>query len=175
MNTLPLPKWCYRPQYLPVVVTPAGDFYHTLEQLHVEESPRYTPGKDTWCNIFAWDMSLNLGFALPHWVDKEGDPCAVGRGVELNANALLDWLSTVGVDKYHYSLESDFDDAVVTVKNGGFGVVVHKSKGEHGHIAVIRPDGWLCQAGRKCYKRASLHDCFGKLPTRIFTCSKRYT
>lgn len=162
-----LPKWCFTPQYLPIVPQYTGGLYGLLDVLHIEEAPRYAPRVEngklvTWCNILAWDVASAMGHTLPHWVDDEGKPCLVARGRELTANATLEWLSTVGVDKYRWGLVSSMDEAA----KAKFAVAIAKGS-NHGHIAVVRPDKYIAQAGQRCYTKCSLGEGFGRSSSQV--------
>lgn len=166
-TSTPLPKWCYTPQYLPIVPQFSGGLYELVNALHVEQAPRYAPKVAdghlvTWCNILAWDIASALGHTLPHWVDKDGAPCQVARGSELTANATMDWLATVGIDRYGWHLVSSLQDAA----SSRFAVAVSKGAA-HGHIAVVRPDGFITQAGARCYSKCSLEEGFGRSSGKV--------
>ena len=53
--------------------------------------------KDTWCNIFVWDVTRAMGAEIPHWVDvATGAPAGVGKGKELRVDGIHAWLAEHG-------------------------------------------------------------------------------
>jgi len=71
-----------------------------IDQFVVEKNPRYRrdqQGKgETYCNIFVWDVTRAMGAEIPHWVDQENNPTVLGKGIELDANAVIQWLQNRG-------------------------------------------------------------------------------
>src|SRR5438067_1564270 len=69
----------------------AANYAAVVKQFDVANNGRYTPNQqgkgETYCNIFLWDVTRALACEVPHWVDADGNPSAVGIGKELNANA----------------------------------------------------------------------------------------
>ena len=75
-----------------------------IGQFRVDCNPRYQAldgGASTYCNIFMWDVSVALGFPIPHWVTVGSElpdephlaPHYRGpRSFELRVNHTIDWL-----------------------------------------------------------------------------------
>lgn len=133
-----------------------------IDQFEVETSDRYrvrdTSGDgipDTFCNIFAWDVTRALCAEIPHW----------WRGRELSANGVHDWLVQHG-RTYGWE-EGRAVDAVRAANLGAPAVAVWRNPSGSGHIAVVRPSltpsepMMLAQAGRQNLRRASIAQCFG--------------
>ena len=86
----------------------AYHYFKVIEQFEVESSPRYEPGKKTYCNIFAWDVTRAMGAEIPHWLikgDKTGASAVDTDGKykveaekreELKVNKTVHWLKKIG-------------------------------------------------------------------------------
>lgn len=140
-----------------------------IDQFNVAGHPRYKPlaGK-TFCNIFLWDFTSAMGCEIPHWMDDECKPCAVGSGRETAANLIITLLGE-GEWGWRESTEPDID------ANAGMPTIAcwHNPSGP-GHVAVVRPGSTrerivVAQAGRVCAERLSLRAAFGSKPVRFFT------
>lgn len=112
-----------------------------VRQFEVELNPRYTPGhqggSETYCNIFLWDVTKAMSCEVPHWVDADGEPTGVGRGKELNANAIFDWL--VGEGFEHGWRRCTQAEAIERPLAGFPTIVVWKNPKGIGHVAVCIP------------------------------------
>ncbi len=110
------------------------------KQFNVESNPRYRsprPGV-TWCNIYLWDTTSAMGCEVPHWVDDNGAPVGVGKGRELDANMVCDWLVQHGAD-YGWTLCSG-DDAEAAANLGQAAIITWKNpSGASGHVAICVP------------------------------------
>lgn len=112
---------------------------HNPRYFHVKKTDPKT-GKtkiSTYCNIFAWDVTSAMTAEVPHWVDRSGDPVDVGKGSELNANAVFDWLHKHG-SRYGWDRVSA-EEAVAAANQGRPVVASYKKSGGIGHISVVRP------------------------------------
>ncbi|MFA5943205.1 MAG: hypothetical protein WC876_01925 [Candidatus Thermoplasmatota archaeon] len=149
---------CRSPEHLQAVVA----------QFSVETSARYSARDgNTYCNIFAWDVTSAMGAEVPHWVNGAGVPSAPGHGVELSANALMDWLrSDAALERgWRMALEADAECAA---NLGNPALVLYRNPHGHGHCAVLLGDGRIAQAGQRCFSRGDLAVGFGGLPVSYF-------
>lgn len=153
-----------------------------IRQFGVKVNKRYqpisTPKPETFCKTFAEDVALAMGITFPHWVDSavDGNPAAVGKGVELNINAGIDWLNTHGCVRYGWkpALESD---AIAATIRGELALIVEKTKVGHGHVAIGSPPQpgenpgyfWIAQAGMSCFEHAPISKGFGNIKPIYFT------
>lgn len=146
----------------------AGAYSNVLNQFAVEHNPRYAQrGGNTYCNIFVWDASLAMGAELPHWVDAGGNPVAVGRGGELNANGVYDWLQSHG-GRFGWR-EVSGEEAQALASQGMPAVAAwHSGSGAPGHVAMIRPGEFsptqgpaIAQAGGTNYNETTAAVGFG--------------
>ena len=108
-----------------------------INQFAVEKNPRYRrnqQGKgETYCNIFVWDVTRAMGAEIPHWVDHNNDTSVLGKGIELDANAVIQWLQT------QESWKRVDPERAQNLANQGFPVVVTRlNPGGIGYIAIVR-------------------------------------
>ena len=145
-----------------------------IDQFDVEHCPRYTvrdttgDGKlDTFCNVFAWDVSRALGAELPHWVDDHGKP-ALARAPgarELSANALVGWLHSHGA-AYGWTLVPEATARIYALSGHPAFVTWKNPRGGSGHIAVVKPgptmgEPQIAQAGANNFTAGTLSRGFG--------------
>lgn len=120
--------------------------------LNVRRSERYrASGASTYCNIYAHDYCTAMGVYLPRvwWTPDALEKFQAGETVapvyaktlvELNANALYDWLHRWGLS---YGWEKGtFTEVQHHVNNGAVGVLcaARKDAARPGHIAVVVPE-----------------------------------
>lgn len=149
-----------------------------INQFDVENNPRYQKRKGkTYCNIFAWDVSVAMGVELPRFVkvnkigdheDATGEPLGRSPGkhkvyskdataTELDANRLATWLGSEQGKKFGWR-EVSAEEAQRRANQGYMTVSVINKYPKPGHVQVIRPtpDGsdynpkkgvYLAQAG----------------------------
>jgi hypothetical protein len=147
-----------------------------ISQFDVENAERYRANaKQTWCNIFASDVTKALGCEIPHVILKGAS------WAEQSANDMFDWMFSTGI-LFHGWRESGPREAQAFADAGKVGVALYKNNGRGimgigprlpGHIAVLTPshgqDGvWIAQAGRANFRRAPLAMGFGTLPVLFF-------
>ena len=148
-----------------------------INQFAVGHNPRYLPGDgNTYCNIFAWDVSRAMGAELPHWVDSSGNiavPFAPNAN-EININGGVNWINDHGVPQLGWQ-RSNPQQAQDAANNGKTAVVMWKNTGSgHGHIAVVRPGSMnggpeIAQAGRHNFNDGHVVNGFGNLsPLQYF-------
>jgi hypothetical protein len=135
----------------------AKTYNNVLDQFAVGANARYAHRKNangsvsTFCNIYVWDVTRAMGAEVPHWIDKSGNPAAVGKGNELDANSVFDWLHRHG-PRFGWS-QVPLDQAISSANAGRPVVVVMKKPGGIGHVAMMRPGQatewgpWMAQAG----------------------------
>jgi len=132
-----------------------------LVELHVESNPRYRPSEAlTWCNVFATDVVQGMGLSAPrHWMTTKGEPAAVGRGYELTANLLWDWLHTHG-GTYGW-MNAEREVAEKAAQRGHVALVVWRNSKGPGHVAVLLGSDKITQAGRRCFRQGRIAEGFG--------------
>jgi hypothetical protein len=111
---------------------------NVINQFAVGVNPRYAHRNgSTYCNIFAWDVTVAMSAEIPHWVDSKGNPTPHLKGNELNANAINTWLHQHGA-RFAWR-QGSLEEAVEHANAGRPVVASWKNGGGIGHIAVIRP------------------------------------
>jgi len=142
-----------------------------IDQFVVEKNSRYRrdqQGKgETYCNIFIWDVTRAMGAEIPHWVDQDNNPTVLGKGIELDANAVIQWLQT------QESWKTVEPQRAQELANHGFPVVVTwLNPGSIGHIAVVRPGQYslnqgptIAQAGGTNFNHGTVAQGFQRLPS----------
>ncbi len=158
----------------------ASTYDNVINQFAVANNPRYTPkGNDTYCNIFAWDVTRAMGATLPHWVFPGGEPAEykANGAYELNANAGHRWLNEDGA-KYGWRQVSAAE-AQALANQGHPTVVSYDSlSSAPGHIAVVRPGQLnangptIAQAGATNTNFAHVKDTFGNKPVQYWVNDK---
>ena len=134
----------------PAVVSTVGNrsaalYREVIDQFNVETNARYAVNKkgknDTYCNIFLWDVTRAMGAEIPHYVDPETlEPRYypdIEGAKEMNANAIYDWLATVG-EKYGWYRVTE-EQAQNLANQGLPAVTIRKNAGGHGHAQVVSP------------------------------------
>ncbi|WP_066683579.1 hypothetical protein [Christensenella intestinihominis] len=141
----------------------ASTYRAVIDQFHVETNERYRVNKsgsgDTYCNIFAWDVTRAMGAEVPHYISASGAPASSGQedARELDANGVNDWLNTYG-QTYGWRKVSP-EEAQQYANMGMPAVTSWKNSSGHGHLQVVSPsaDGSydagrgvaIAQAGRQ--------------------------
>ena len=154
----------------------AGTYRAVISQFNVESSERYRVNKngenDTYCNIFAWDVSRAMGAEIPHYINAAtGEPVQAGtaNAKELTANNMNDWLNTTG--KSYGWVKVSAEEAQYYANQGMPAVTSWKNPGGHGHMQVVSPsaDGKydasrgvaIAQAGRHLYNYNYITSVYG--------------
>ncbi|OYT70888.1 MAG: hypothetical protein CFK52_09695 [Chloracidobacterium sp. CP2_5A] len=139
---------------------------NALNQFAVGVNPRYARRDgNTYCNIFVWDATRAMRAEIPHWVDGNGNPAAVGRGRELDANATNQWLNAHG-GRFGWR-EVSAAEAQRLANQGHPVVASWRNPGGIGHIAMVRPGEMtsrgpaIAQAGARNFNYGQLQDGFG--------------
>ena len=145
-------------------------------ELNVEMSPRYTPDQRlaqgepvlepgiTWCNVYVTDFIRLMGVPAPtHWVMQDGSPAAVGKGLELRANALIDWFDKHG-GRYGW-MSADSATAQAAAERGHLVVVGWKNPRppNPGHVAIVLGADRITQAGGKNHFVCTVRMGFGRV------------
>jgi predicted chitinase/nucleoid-associated protein YgaU len=144
-----------------------------IDQFSVDNNPRYARRDgNTYCNIFAWDVTKAMGAEIPHWVDGAGNPTGVGQGRELDANGGHRWLEQHG--PAHGWREVSAQEAQALANQGHPTVASWNNPGGIGHIAVVRPGEdngrgpAIAQAGASNFNNGHVRDSFGNAPVKYF-------
>ena len=168
MGAVPSASWQpSNPSLVSHVGERSADAYRAvISQFNVESSERYRVNKngdnDTYCNIFAWDVTRAMGAEIPHYVNAaSGEPVQAGaaNAKEMTANDMNDWLNTTG--KAYGWVKVSAEEAQNYANQGMPAVTSWKNPGGHGHMQVVSPsaDGQydesrgvaIAQAGRHLY------------------------
>ncbi|MBN2360300.1 MAG: hypothetical protein JXR83_12680, partial [Deltaproteobacteria bacterium] len=135
----------------------ASNYAQVINQFAVGNNPRYTPREgNTYCNIFAWDVTRAMGAEIPHWVKNDGSPAAVGEAgaYELDANGVNRWLNNHGEANGWRQVSAE--EAQRLANEGHPCVASWYHSGGIGHISVVRPGELtnkgpaIAQAGSTC-------------------------
>lgn len=147
------------------------------KQFQVESNPRYARGhanpgvgKETYCNIFLWDVTKAMSCEVAHWVDPAtGVEVPMGKGVELSANGVCDWFARHGLD-FDW-MQCSKKKAMDRASKGFPTVVTWNNPGGIGHVAVILPGTDFChiaQSGATNFFDANIAKGFGSIPNLVF-------
>lgn len=178
MRALPvLPEAAWLPA-TPAVVSTKADrsairYLEVLRQFDVERSARYQPrnGK-TWCNVYAWDVTRAMSAEIPHWVDTAGRPTKVGRGVELSANGVFDWLNNHGAEYGWWPSRADAAELLARCGRPAVAIWKNPEAKKSGHIAMVIPGEigvvTIAQAGKTNFIGLPVASGFGNLPVAYF-------
>ena len=154
-----------------------GTYRDVISQFGVETSERYRVNKkgegDTYCNIFAWDVTRAMGAEIPHYINAlSNEPASQGEAgsTEMDANAINDWLNTYGA-KYGWT-EVSPEQAQAYANAGMPAVTSWKNPGGHGHMQVVSPSEngaydanrgvAIAQAGRHLYNYNYITSVYGQ-------------
>jgi predicted chitinase len=151
----------------------AETYADAIDQFAVGSNPRYQRRDgNTYCNIFAWDVTKAMGAEIPHWVDGAGNPSSVGQGRELDANGGHLWLQNNGPQ--HGWREVSAEEAQSMANQGHPTVASWHNPGGIGHIAVVRPGEInergpaIAQAGGSNFNEGHVRDSFGNAQVQYF-------
>ena len=143
----------------------ADTYDNVINQFAVGSNPRYQPRDgNTYCNIFASDVTKAMGAEIPHWVDANGNPTAQGKGRELDANDTNTWLNQHGEKNGWRKVSAE--EAQKLANEGHPAVASWNNAGGIGHIAVVRPGEVtgngpsIAQAGSKNFNDGHVYDSF---------------
>lgn len=146
---------------------------NVINQFAVGTNPRYTPRNgDTFCNIFASDVTKAMGAPIPHWVNGAGDPVPDFQGHELDANNTNAWLHQHG--GRHGWRQVSAAEAQRLANEGHPAVATWRNPGGIGHIGVIRPGEQngngpaLAQAGAENFNHGHVFDVFPRNGTEFW-------
>ncbi|HEX8698631.1 MAG TPA: LysM peptidoglycan-binding domain-containing protein [Myxococcaceae bacterium] len=151
----------------------AETYADVIDQFAVGSNPRHARRDgNTYCNIFAWDVTRAMGAEIPHWVDGAGNPTGVGQGRELDANGGHLWLQNNGPQ--HGWREVSAEEAQAMANQGHPTVASWHNPGGIGHIAVVRPGEItdrgpaIAQAGGSNFNEGHVRDGFGNAQPKYF-------
>jgi hypothetical protein len=149
-------------------------YLRVVDQFPVTTHERYrrghAGGNETYCNIFCSDVTLAMNAPIPHWVDGGGNPCPVGKGTELSANGVIDWLVQHG-PRYGWKV-SGLKDALAYAQSGKPVVCAWRNvNGKPGHVAMMlptTPGPRIAQAGGTNFFDKPMASGFGQLPVSLY-------
>lgn len=153
----------------------ASKYADVLDQFAVGNNPRYARRDgNTYCNIFSWDATRAMGAEIPHWVDGNGNPAAVGaRGAwEMDANATNRWLHNHGPRNGWRKVSAE--EAQRMANEGHPTVASWNNPGGIGHIAMVRPGELtaggptIAQAGASNFNSGTVRQGFGSAQPEYF-------
>lgn len=156
----------------------AAAMHDTAKQFEVATNPRYVKGHDgnpangqeTYCNIFLWDFTKAMSCEIPHWVDPAtGVEVPMGKGKELSANGVCDWMATHGLGNGWMVCSEK--QARKRASNGFPTVACWKNPGGIGHVGGILPGfdfTHLVQAGGSNFFDKPFKDGFGSVTGTVF-------
>lgn len=143
-------------------------YFSVIEQFHVEQSPRYAPDVNTYCNIFVWDVTRAMNAEIPHWVINDDPQASSAVGAsgafsvgpqdrqETRANDLVDWLKDYGQAHGWRRVDARMAEQMAEEGRPSIAIAANVDPSHAGHVAMIRPatvndprGPALTQAGRK--------------------------
>lgn len=127
--------------------------HKVIDWLNVERNDRYSPTtKNTYCNIYAYDVAYCLGAYLPRvWWNEEAvvllqkrkpvEPLYDRTVRELNANSLTNWFERFG-PSYQWKRMTDLTSLQQLVNKGKLGIIVAQRTNLNysGHIVAVVPE-----------------------------------
>lgn len=152
----------------------ALNYIAAVNQFEVETNPRYVRGhlggRETYCNIYLWDVTKAMGCEIPHWIDPAtGVKVLVGKGKEQVANGICDWMQTHGLTVGW--MQCGKKKATERASKGFPTVVLWKNQGGIGHVAMILPGidfVHIAQAGGSNFFDKDIIKGFGNLGPLLF-------
>lgn len=155
----------------------AEAYLKVTRQFEVMTNPRYEqrevarPGiKETFCNIFVWDVTRAMACEIPHWFNnyaKMPDGVVRALGKENNANATIEWLSSKWGPLYGWNKLPSRQSAALRANSGYPTVVTWYNPTGTGHVAMGVPNvtntGTLLitQAGAVNVEEVAVEEGFG--------------
>lgn len=152
----------------------AENYTKVTQQFDVANNDRYAiryvnGKKQTYCNIYAWDVTSAMGAEIPHWYDPAtGTPTAVGEkgALEMNCNRMVDWMNDFG-ESYGWR-EVSAAEAQQAANNGHPTISLRSD-----HVQVVIPSDsyvdtsktgpMVSQAGAKNFENNTAKYGFGSL------------
>lgn len=140
-------------------------YSQVINQFAVGDNPRYARRNgNTYCNIYAWDVTRAMGAELPHWRRQDGSPAEpFERGAwEMNANGTARWLSEHG--ERHGWRQVSAAEAQAHANGGAPAVAIRENPDGIGHVAVVRPGEMtdrgpcIAQAGGRNFNEGHVRD-----------------
>lgn len=155
----------------------AANYVAAAKQFEVETNPRYARGhanpgisKETYCNIFLWDVTVAMSCEVAHWVDPAtGVEVPRGKGTELSANGVCNWFSLHGF-KMGW-MQCGKKTAMARASSGFPTVVLWHNPTGIGHVAMVLPGMDFChiaQAGTNNFFDKPLEAGFGGITNLSF-------
>lgn len=149
-----------------------------IADLDVENRGRYArTSKDTWCNIYVWDVTKAMGCEIPHYYSKTtGEPLTrayclkhPGEYYEMSADRMASYLANYGRDCGW--MECDADTAIA-MANQGYPTVTAATT--TGHVAMVVPQNEgesgvkISQAGASNFEHGAINKGFGKHSVKYY-------
>lgn len=140
-------------------------YAQVINQFAVGDNPRYARRNgNTYCNIYAWDVTRAMGAELPHWRRHDGTPAQPFEqgAYEMNANGTARWLNQHG-ERYGWRQVSA-EEAQAHANRGAPAVAIRENPGGIGHVAVVRPGEMtdrgpcIAQAGGRNFNEGNVRD-----------------
>ena len=155
----------------------AVTYDNVINEFAVASNPRYAQRDgNTYCNIFAWDVTRAMGAEIPHWVDNAGHPQPYNSGHEMDANSTNRWLNQHGPEQGWRPVSAA---EAQRLANLGFPAVASIDESpDIGHIGVVRPGSdsgqgpALAQAGATNTNHSHVFDHFPRSGTQFFVNDK---
>jgi hypothetical protein len=142
-----------------------SDVQTAVDKLELDDTPagsrfRFEPGK-TYCNIAFLDAVRMLGYPAPsYWFDPvTGDETRPARGSEMLVNRMGPWMRTHGVAR-GWMLETRIGEALKLAHSGRLVGGLQENPNGHGHVVIVRPDGYVAQAGARNASKLALRVAF---------------
>ena len=88
--TKAIPDEAWKPSFASITSSAgsrsAAQYRKVIDQFNVESNKRYTPGENTYCNIFIWDVTRAMNAEIPHYINAETNKTDALRpgGIEPN-------------------------------------------------------------------------------------------
>lgn len=145
-----------------------------ISQFDVEHSARYRARDGmTFCNIFAWDVTLSMYAELPHWVDERTHapswPMATAR--ETTAN----WLASNLISNPWGWDSCTEAHAVAMASHGHPAIAIYKNDNPSraGHVAIVEPVQFggvteVAQAGLVNGRHVPITNAFGGREVKFY-------
>jgi hypothetical protein len=101
----------------------AYNYFKVIEQFQVEKSPRYAEDSETYCNIFAEDVTRAMNAPLPQMV----------------VNDMVDWLKENRATSGWKRVDERMAQQMAKEGHPSIAIAANVTPSNHGHVAVIRP------------------------------------
>lgn len=147
-----------------------------IDRFDVDGHRRYDyEHSNTYCNIFAWDVTKAMGVEIPHWYDENsGLETPLGEGIEMSANRMDAWFDAHGAEHGWRGISAA--EAAIAAASGHPTLALWRNPNpsRSGHVALIRPESepgelLIAQAGASNFSMGRYEDVFSNITPRFFT------